>query len=181
MKGVLWDIPLTGNPGRHGPVRAGHQPADEMDIATEPAQLRHDDWCFDLLGRLERRGELRPTVERIGALAGLDLVKSLEEVLRLLLGPVDMWGNALACVVHISTGLRASVDFGAAMQLGASHNLPGFQGRQVKFCWTVRWTSCWTFLEASRGCTFDHNRCVRVCRFGGARFSVKLLCDEETL
>lgn len=39
-------------------------------------------------------------------------------------------GNALACVVHISTGLRASVDFGAAVQLGAGHNLPGFQGRQ---------------------------------------------------
>jgi hypothetical protein len=58
----------------------GHQTADEMDVATEPVQLGHDDRRLVLLRFLERRRQLWPTIERIGALAGLNLFEGLDQV-----------------------------------------------------------------------------------------------------
>jgi hypothetical protein len=51
----------------------GHQPGDEGDIAREPVELRDDDRALARLPGCERRGQLRPPVEGVGALPRLDL------------------------------------------------------------------------------------------------------------
>jgi hypothetical protein len=50
-----------------------HQPGDEGDVARKPIELRDGDRARPLLRQRECRGELRPAIERIGSLAGLDL------------------------------------------------------------------------------------------------------------
>src|ERR1019366_6613314 len=57
-----------------------HQTADEMDVATEPVELGNDDGGLVLLCCLQCRGELRSAIERIGALASLDLIERLQQV-----------------------------------------------------------------------------------------------------
>ena len=54
-----------------------HQAGDERDVARQAVELRHDNRA--LVGRrpLQRRLELRPALERVGALGGLDLGKGL--------------------------------------------------------------------------------------------------------
>src|SRR5262245_39417952 len=44
-----------------------------MHIAAQPVELCDEDRAFRLAGMRERRGQLRATVERIRAFAGLDL------------------------------------------------------------------------------------------------------------
>ena len=63
-----------------------HQAADEMDVAAEAIELCHDDRRFDFLCCLQGRGELRPAVERISPLSGLDLLERLNQVEALSLG-----------------------------------------------------------------------------------------------
>src|SRR5262245_37072286 len=52
-----------------------HQPADEMYVTAQPVQLGDDDRTLVPLGLGQRGGELRPTLQRVGPLAGLDLGK----------------------------------------------------------------------------------------------------------
>ena len=59
-----------GDDERHA---LGHQAGDERDIAREPVELRDQDAALRGLGRGQRGGELRPAIERVGALAGLGL------------------------------------------------------------------------------------------------------------
>jgi hypothetical protein len=51
-----------------------HQAADEVDIAGQPVELGDDDRAalIDLASGLERGGELRAAIERVGTLACLD-------------------------------------------------------------------------------------------------------------
>ena len=56
-----------------------HQPGDEGDIAGEPVELGDDDGALADSGRGQRGGELRAPIERIAALAGLDLGELAEE------------------------------------------------------------------------------------------------------
>ena len=50
-----------------------HQAGDERHIARQPVELGDEDAALRGLGCCQRRGELRPAVERVGALAGLGL------------------------------------------------------------------------------------------------------------
>lgn len=49
-----------------------HQPADEMHVSVQPIQLG-DDRTLAPLGLGQRGGELRPTLQRVGPLSGLNL------------------------------------------------------------------------------------------------------------
>jgi hypothetical protein len=51
-----------------------------MNVAAQAIELGHDNWGFHFLCRLQRRGELRSPVERIGALSGFNLLERLNEV-----------------------------------------------------------------------------------------------------
>jgi hypothetical protein len=50
-----------------------HEPRDEMDIATKTVELRHRDGAATATSFCECSGELRAPVDRISALAGLNL------------------------------------------------------------------------------------------------------------
>jgi hypothetical protein len=50
-----------------------HQPGDEVHVAAQPVELGDQHRALAPLRPGERRGELRPPVERVSALAGLDL------------------------------------------------------------------------------------------------------------
>jgi len=52
-----------------------HQPADEMNVAAEAVQLGHRHVAPELPSRSQGRLELRPTVQRVRAFAGLHLDK----------------------------------------------------------------------------------------------------------
>ena len=85
-----------------------HQAGDERDVAGQPVELGHDDRA-PVGGRpLQRRLELRPALERIGALGGLDLGEGLGDVVAL--------GGAEA----LDRGLLAfEAEAGLALLLGA--------------------------------------------------------------
>ena len=51
----------------------GHQSGDEGDVTRQPIELGDDDGAARLFRSCQRLRELRPTFQRIGALAGLDL------------------------------------------------------------------------------------------------------------
>jgi hypothetical protein len=46
---------------------------DERHVAGQAVELRHDHRAPQLAGRRQRRGQFRPAVERVGALAGFHL------------------------------------------------------------------------------------------------------------
>ena len=50
-----------------------HQAADEVHVAPQAVELGDDHRGLELAGVPERRGQLRPTIQRIVALSGLDL------------------------------------------------------------------------------------------------------------
>ena len=52
-----------------------HQAGDERHVAGQAAQLGHHHRGLAFAGLRQRRGELRPAVQGVGALAGLDLDK----------------------------------------------------------------------------------------------------------
>ena len=56
-----------------------HQPGNEGHIARQAIELRHDDRAFGLAGQGEGGCQLRPAVEGIRALAGLDLGELLDD------------------------------------------------------------------------------------------------------
>ena len=60
-----------------------HQIGTERDIAAETVELGHQDRRLELVGGLERSRELGPAIQRISALAGLDLFKGLDQVVAL--------------------------------------------------------------------------------------------------
>jgi hypothetical protein len=66
----MGQAPQCGDDERH-PLR--HQPADEKHIARQPVELKAPIVVAKLLGKFQRRGELRALVERVGALASFDL------------------------------------------------------------------------------------------------------------
>ncbi len=51
-----------------------------MDVAAEPVELGDDDRGLVPLGELERLGELRPPIEGVAPLAGLDLAEGFDEL-----------------------------------------------------------------------------------------------------
>src|SRR5262249_34971685 len=53
-----------------------HQPADEMHVTAQPVQLGDDDRTLAPPGLGQRGGELRPTLQRVGPLAGPTSVNS---------------------------------------------------------------------------------------------------------
>jgi len=61
-------------------VFVSHQATDEMHVATETIQLGDDDWGFQFLCRLQRRGKLRSPVERVGTFSGFNFLERLDEV-----------------------------------------------------------------------------------------------------
>jgi integrase len=86
-----------------------HQTADEMDIAAEPIEFRDDDRALQPAGYLESRGKLLPAVERVSALASLDLGESLYDVAALGSGkPGD--GIALGLEVKPRAALLLGAD-----------------------------------------------------------------------
>jgi hypothetical protein len=62
-----------------------HQAADEVDVAAEPVELGDDDWraLAAALGGVQRRGELRPTIQGVSPLARLDLGEGLQQIIAL--------------------------------------------------------------------------------------------------
>jgi hypothetical protein len=46
-----------------------------MHVAAQPVQLRHDHWTLGLARGFDGSGKLWATIERIGALPGLNLGK----------------------------------------------------------------------------------------------------------
>jgi hypothetical protein len=64
-----------------------------MCRAAEPIEFRDDDRAFQPAGQLESRGKLRPAVERVSALASLDLGESIYDVAALCFGEP---GNSIA-------------------------------------------------------------------------------------
>ena len=50
-----------------------HQPGDERDIARQPIELGDNDRAYALASAVERGRQLRTPIERISALASLDL------------------------------------------------------------------------------------------------------------
>ena len=93
-----------GDDERH-PLR--HQAGDERDVAAQPVELGDGDLALGLLRRLQRGLQLRPAVERIGALAGLDLGELGDDLEAFGLGE---GGDGLA--------LRFEAEAGAALLLG---------------------------------------------------------------
>jgi hypothetical protein len=59
--------------GDHEGHALRHQAGNERHVARQRVELGDHDRAFALVGVLERRGELRPAVEGIGALAGFRL------------------------------------------------------------------------------------------------------------
>ena len=51
-----------------------------MDVAAKPVELGDDNRGLVLLGQLERLGELRPSIESVAPLAGLNLAKRFEQL-----------------------------------------------------------------------------------------------------
>ena len=51
-----------------------------MDVAAKPVELGDDNRGLVLLGQLERLGELRPSIESVAPLAGLNLAKGFEQL-----------------------------------------------------------------------------------------------------
>jgi hypothetical protein len=99
-----------------------HEPADEVNVTREPVQLRDYDWAsLALPARLnQRRRELRPAFERIGALAalGLDEFGRDLEVLSL--------GESLDCLAlrfqtETASGLPARADAKVTYKFSAYH------------------------------------------------------------
>jgi hypothetical protein len=64
-------VPAQLGDDERGSLR--HEARDERDVAAQPIQLRDDDRRLDLARRRECCGQPRPTLERVGALAGLNL------------------------------------------------------------------------------------------------------------
>src|ERR1700690_3859149 len=52
----------------------GHQAGDEMHVPRQPVELGNQDRRLCFACRLERRGELRSALQRIGTLARLNLL-----------------------------------------------------------------------------------------------------------
>src|SRR3954453_15889889 len=59
--------------GDHEWHALAHQPGDEVHVAREPVELGHDNRPLQPAGPCQRRGELRPALQRVRALAGFDL------------------------------------------------------------------------------------------------------------
>jgi hypothetical protein len=57
-----------------------HKARDEGDVSRQPVQLRDDDRRLDLSRRRERCGQLRPALERVRPLAGLNLDELANDV-----------------------------------------------------------------------------------------------------
>ena len=57
-----------------------------MDVAAQSIQLCNDDRGLVLFGCLQRRRQLRSTIERIGALPCFDLLERLKEIIALSFG-----------------------------------------------------------------------------------------------
>jgi hypothetical protein len=53
-----------------------HQPADEVNVAAEPIELRNNDRRFEFPSRLQRRRELRSAIEGIRTFTGFDLLEA---------------------------------------------------------------------------------------------------------
>ena len=51
----------------------GHQPRDQRNVAAEPVEFGHDDRTPELARPVQGQAQLRPEIERIGALARFDL------------------------------------------------------------------------------------------------------------
>jgi hypothetical protein len=98
-----------------------HQARDEMDIAAQAIELRNQDRRFRLLGGLEHCGELRPAIERISALARLDLLERLHQPETLGLGEAGQRGLLR---FHAQAGLgllsRGNPDVGDSVFHGAT-------------------------------------------------------------
>jgi hypothetical protein len=58
----------------------GHEPGDEMNVATQAIQLGDDDWSPMLARGIEGGGELWPLIERIRPFTGLNLFEGLNQV-----------------------------------------------------------------------------------------------------
>ena len=71
-----------------------HEPRDEMNVTAEAIELGHHDWAFATPRLREGCGELRPAIESISALAGLDLLE-LADNLETLRGDEPAQGFAL--------------------------------------------------------------------------------------
>jgi hypothetical protein len=63
-----------------------HQAADEVDVTTQSVELGNDDGRLVLPSGLQGRGEFRPPIERVGALAGLDFLEGLKQRIALSVG-----------------------------------------------------------------------------------------------
>ena len=58
-------------------VLMGHQAGDEVNVTGQAVELRDDNRGLELPGGGQGGGELRPAIERVGALARLDLAEGL--------------------------------------------------------------------------------------------------------
>ena len=57
-----------------------HEARDEMHIAAEPVQFSDSDWATVVAGLGEGLGELGTSIQRVGALSGLDFYKLLDNL-----------------------------------------------------------------------------------------------------
>ena len=65
-------IDIGAKLGNHERYAMHHEPADEVDIPGKPVELRNRDRAFAFSRRVERASQLRPELERVRPLAGLD-------------------------------------------------------------------------------------------------------------
>ena len=96
------------------------QTGNERDVTAEPVELGHGNFTPGLLGRLQRGLQLRPPVERIAALARLDLGELGDDLEAFGLGKA---GNSLAL------GFKAEAR--AALLLGRDAVISN-QGRHIR-------------------------------------------------
>jgi hypothetical protein len=57
-----------------------HHPTDEMHVTGKPIKFGDDDGAFDPLGSLQRRRQLRPSIQRVRPLPGFHLREPVENL-----------------------------------------------------------------------------------------------------
>ena len=98
----------------------GHQPGDEGDVAGQPIELGDDDGATSSLCSCQGCRELRPALQRIGALAGFDLDELVSD------------GETLALAeLGDGTTLRFQAQAGASLPSGRHANVTDCRSSQL--------------------------------------------------
>jgi hypothetical protein len=103
-----------------------------MHVAAQAVELCHNDRGLQLLRCFQRRGKLRPPIERIGTFSGFNLLERLNEIKPLSLGEPSERGMAnnfmlmtlFSIVADMAENSETDVKR-ALLDLTDDYNLPG--------------------------------------------------------